>query len=273
MKTLIPSVVATVLTVAVVHAELPSLEEDGLQGTFSTFDNREMRFQLFVDGGGVIYPLFKDKQVFPYVKIPLSITLAEVLPNGVIEEHAIDPASLETDDKPTSNMKTTTIRGKFEGGGAFEAAFEEKRGALLVSSKLTDDAGLAGKELRLQVTAEILNFYGRELQKLGGDMKAFEALAKKSSLAVLGKDRKKSEFDFTQIIPGVLTSTSEAFSQEAEVELDVIERSFKFAADGKSGLKIDPRRKEQALHYGCFIRWSPDDAKNPAGSVFTIEVD
>ena len=165
---------------------------------FAGFESRSLRFQFLPDGTAIVHPLFKDKQSYPYVRIPLTISLEESLADGSTSSIPCCPESLESADKPTLKLKDSTVKGRFEGGGSFELTLAQKSATVVLGGKLLDPGTFSGSGVRLRISAEILNFYGREEKRLGNDPQAFGELVAKSSLSYTTKDRKRTKLDFSQ---------------------------------------------------------------------------
>ncbi|MGB6220129.1 hypothetical protein [Haloferula sp.] len=259
---------ATVITAS---SELPSVNDRHWIGTFAGFENRSLRFQFLPDGSAIIHPLFKDKETYPYVRIPISITLEESLVDGSTKLHPVLPESLESPDKPTVKLKETTVKGSFEGGGTFELTLAQKSGAVLLSGRLLDLGNLDSSSVRLRITAEMLNFYGKDERRLENDPKAFAEVVAESSLTYTTKDRKQTSLDFSQSINGPSTTVSGVM--DASVELAAVgPKVFGFTASGLSSLRLEPRRNGP-LHKGFFVIWSPGDSgKTGNEATFSIQV-
>jgi hypothetical protein len=268
-KTLVLSL--ALLAVPMSRAELPTIEDRDWTGIFVGFESSQLRFQFGADGSALIHPLFKDKRIYPYVRIPILIELEETLANGVLKRHPIVPSSLESSQEPTAKLKSCEVTGQFEGGASFRISIENAKGNVGLAGKLTDVGSYAAGSVRLVIVAEILNFYGREEKKLAADKKAFEDLVRESSLTYLDAKDKKKKLDFTQSLD--VGSGGSIVTREAWVELAVIaKREFHFESVGPTSLRLDPRRNSP-LHRGAFIVWGSEDAKAPQTGSFLIEVD
>lgn len=255
-------------------AALPTVDEPNWTSTFAAFENRNLRFQLFEDGNIVVHPLFKDKKVFPYVRIPVKISLEEMLPNGGTRVHELDADSLDSPDKPTLKLKSTTVRGKFAEGTTFELVAADNRGEVALEARLTQPAsGTASTpNIRILITAEVLNFYGRDEQKLGADSAEFRDLVSKSTLSYQTAERKKAKLDFRERLPDGGSEKNLEVGQ-AVTHLDIAGgKQFEFTAEGASMLRLSPRN-DAPLHRGFFASWGRDAGARPADSAsFRIDV-
>lgn len=250
--------------------ELPTLDEKAWAGTFAGFESRSLRFQFLTDGAVVVHPLFKDRQSYPYIRIPVQITLEESLADGSTKLHPVLPESLETSDKATAKLKRSTVSGRFEGGAAFNLTLADKSGVVILDGSLTDPGDFKGKNVRLRIAAEILNFYGRDEKELANDPKAFGELVSKSSLNYTTTDRKQTKLDFSQSFAS--GSTMVTGVREAAVEFAPVgPKTFEFEATGESALRLEPRLKGP-LHRGFFVIWSPGDGAGGKDATFMISV-
>ena len=270
MKNLLIVLIAAAAVIPA-RAELQVLEDREWAGTFAGFESRSLRFQFLADGSAVVHPLFKDKQVYPYVRIPIRIELEESLADGSTKLHPVLPESLESSDKPTEKLKRSTVKGSFEGGATFEVTLAVKSGAVLFSGKLIDAGTFKDGRARLRIAAEILNFYGKDEKKLKNDPVALAELVAKSSLTYMANDRKRTELDFSESLGS--GSTAVTGVREASVELAVVgPKTFEFEAAGASSLRLEPR-VGGPLHRGFFVIWSPDDGGKAGGEAsFSIAV-
>jgi hypothetical protein len=253
------------------HADLPSLQDRDWAGVFAGFENRSQRFSISTSGGLLVQPLFQDKKIFPYVRIPIVVSLEETLADGSTKLHPILPESLESAVEPTKKLRQGEVRGKFEGGVAFEIAVAEKGEALQLTGKLTDPGDFQGKKVRLRIAAEILNFYGNDERDLANNPKALVELVSKSWLTFSTKDRKQTKMNFSESFDS--DGSKLAGVAEAEVAVKTLNgKKFIFEAEGASAMRLEPRRGP-VLHRGFFIAWSPDDSAKPGGGdKFTIRV-
>lgn len=260
-----------VLASPLTHAQLPTIDDRDWIGVFVGFEKSTLKFQFGVEGAALVFPLFKDKQIYPYVKIPVTIELEETLPGGGFKRHPIIPASLESSQKPTTKLKSCDVTGKFEGDASFQVTLENDGGEVVMSGKLTDEGAFKDRDVRLVIVAEILNFYGREERKLEGNKQAFEDLVKESSLTYFTKEKKKERLNFAESL--VRDSKASIVTNEAWVELAIVaKKTFRFEATGSSSLRLDPRRSSP-LHRGAYVVWSQSAGdSNRAGSL-VIEVD
>ena len=268
MKKLLIALIAAAAVIPA-RAELQTLIDREWAGTFAGFESRSLRFQFLADGSAVVHPLFKDKQVYPYVRIPIRIELEESLADGSTKLHPVLPESLESSDKPTEKLKRSTVKGSFEGGATFEVTLAVKSGAVLFSGKLIDAGTFKDGRARLRIAAEILNFYGKDEKKLKNDPVALAELVAKSSLTYMANDRKRTELDFSES----LGSGTVAGVREASVELAVVgPKTFEFEASGASSMRMEPRIGGP-LHRGFFVIWIPDaDSKAGGEASFSIAV-
>jgi len=268
------SCVFVCLALSPVHAELPGLEEKRWIGSFAAYADKDLELRVLVDGQMVISPVYKGGSVRPYVRMPIAIHLEVEKDEGGVELIEIAPDSLKTDDAPTGDLEQVSFRGGFEGGGSFECWVEQKRGEVLIGGRVTDPGAHGAGKVRFRVTASILNFLGREKQKLANDPSAFEKLVRDDSLQLKSMKGKRGEFDFLEPVLLQSEEVNEDGASEASVEIGVLAGpEFQFESSKGSLLRFSNRRLAP-LHEGFDIHWVTDSTLDPKGEArFSLVVD
>jgi hypothetical protein len=264
MKTLLSRTTSVCLLLfsPLVYADLPELEGKAWIGCFAGYKDRKVRFTIDTTGGMLIEPIYDGGNPRAYIKMPVTCGLEVTMPNGKKRIMEFLPESLETDDRGTTEFEATTIRGQFEGDAAFEIMIQQKRGVVSIGGRITAPGTYKPDAIRIHVSAQILNFYGRKKQELKNDPAAFEQLVSQDYVKLKWTNGKKHELDFIEPRNLATEDVNGPGVEEAEVSIKSIDRKFIYEATGNSALTLS-NRKNAPLSEGMKMNWSPDAGKDP----------
>ncbi len=254
-------VLSNVLLMPASLAELTNLDKKPWTACFAGYENSKIRLSIYSAEGLLIEPIMGKGEPFAYVNMPVVYGLEKTMPNGVKKILEILPESLESDDEPTAKFKKTTIRGKVEGGAAFEVIIEQNRGEVSLGGKMTDPGTHEAASLRFHVSARVLNFYGQKKKQMANDRKGFEELIKDDYVKLKWTNGKRQKLDFLEPRDMASEEINGPGVAEAEVEIGSLKKTFGYEATGKSAIHFS-NRKGAELNEGMMVNWSPDAEKD-----------
>ena len=243
------------------QAELPDLDKEPWRVCFAGYENSKIRLSVYTSGGLLIEPIMDQGEPFAYVNMPVVYGLEKTMPNGAKKILEVLPDSLESDDEKTAKLKKTTIRGKVQGGAAFEVMIEQNRGKVLLGGKVTDSGTHVAASLRFHVSARVLNFYGQKKKQMANNRKGFEELIKDDYLKLKWINGKRQKLDFLEPRDMASEKINGPGVAEAEVEIGSIKKTFEYEAAGNSAIHFS-NRKGAELNEGMMVNWSPDAEKD-----------
>jgi len=155
-------------------ADLPNLKEKNWIGSFIAYEGKTYQYSVLVNGKGEINVIGrKGTPLNSRISMGIELGVGEQFPDGRLGFRALEAESLESANEPTMELKNIIIKGKVQGGAAFEAYISEEHGAISIGGKLLDPGAVASSNpLKFAVRVKVPDVYPWDT---GGDPAKGEA--------------------------------------------------------------------------------------------------
>lgn len=250
-------------TAASGYAKLPELDKAPWFGQFAAYDDRHSRFTFSGDAKIEIRPVVDKKMLGAGYAMRIGFAVRETMPDGREFMRGLDPEQLTTDDAPSAEFDTFTVRGKTKQGIAVEIVVAKERNGYRIGGRLVDPPQGGKSRHEFVVQTRFDDFYRHvqdpEAKKHLGNIKDDEL---KLRLANGSRER---------LPMGEKLENPEAVKamdiREAELEMYGLRgTSVEFAASDKSRLRIQ-KDNDERLNKGFRFSWTAD--ADPAAATAT----
>jgi len=253
----------SIIGVAPVSAELPTMDEKEWLGYFVGVKTRSFQFGFIGDGKALLRLIGDKGPLNQKLSIPVEFKIEETMPDGKTISRTINPATLESAQAATDKPKDVVIKGHVTGGIGFEVFVSEEQGGVSLGGRLLEPAALKNPT-RFSIVTKIPNAYPDATA--AADKKAAKALEDKTKddkLQLNWTDGKRTKFAASEPV--------EAGSKEVNgpgitgVMIDFSSYKGKkilLTASPNSSIALSNATK-QPLAEGFTIIWTANSAKDP----------
>jgi hypothetical protein len=188
----------------------------------------------------------------------------------------LETESLESSDKPSTNLGKVVFRGKVSGGAKVEVTVEMNRGTILAGGRILDPGSLKNP-LRFGLVTDVPNLYtvpslekdldDKEAAKQMKDAaKEFNKKAGRDQLMLKSPDGKRQEFALIDKVDFKQAGIADATFTEVELESGaILGRTVGLIASPNSSLKLSKAGAAELYMGGWSVIWLTDGGKDPDG--------